>query len=337
MNNENNENKENINILNIPSKIDDNKNKTLIALDTNEDNYVSLKEFMSQLRSQGPREQPSGLFKNYAQATLSYHFINSLIKTKHPIISNIVCLPNLSYCIYSKPNTNYKEVETYVSVEQLCPQLPNLRGMYRSPLKSNLILFNPPEFTKEYKRIHKPNSYTFVIPDTLKDNLYFCNAKNKHMVFLNLFLVTTQNGRIVYQHANIIIINTMQKTIERFDPHGGSTLYEINESKNKQIKNLKRIYKQELIDEILKDKFKSVIPEYKYIALSETCPYLGPQTKVDAFHGLCITWSLMYFLLRVLNPEMKQSEINKRMISGKHSDILDRVLRFQKYVIDYLK
>ena len=111
----------------------------------------------------------------------------------------------------------------------------------------------------------------------------------------------------------------------------------MNLYKKHTTKNIKRVYKQELIDEILRDKFKSVLPDYKYIDLSETCPYLGPQAKIDKFGGLCVTWSLMYFLLRVLNPKIKQSEINKKMITGKRDDILDYVLRFQRYVIDYLR
>ena len=76
---------------------------------------------------------------------------------------------------------------------------------------------------------------------------------------------------------------------------------------------------------------------FKYLDLNDTCPYLGPQAKVDKFGGLCITWSLMYFLLRVLNPFLDQSQINKQMISGNHKQILNKVLQFQRYVIDYLR
>lgn len=158
------------------------------------------------------------------------------------------------------------------------------------------------------------------------------------MVFLNLTFITTINGNVAYQHANILIINLILKTIERFDPHGGSTFIDINSSdKVKRIKNLKKVYKQELIDEILRSKFKTILPDFKYLDLNDTCPYLGPQAKVDKFGGLCITWSLMYFLLRVLNPFLDQSQINKQMISGNHKQILNKVLQFQRYVIDYLR
>ena len=319
-------NKENINV---------NLSNVIVAMDLNNDGFVSLKEFMSANKSLGPQEVPRGLFKHYAQPTLSYHFINLLIKTNHPIISKIVCLPNLNYCVYTKPGNNFKNIETIITTQDVCPVMDNVSRIYMYPVKANLLLFNPPEYTKDYKKTHGTNAFTFVIPDSLKDNLYVCNHQNKHIVFLNLILLTTKNNRVIYQHANIIIINLLQKTIERFDPHGGSTI--LDSSSNKRIKNIKRVYKQELIDEILRDKFKSVLPDYKYIDLSETCPYLGPQAKIDKFGGLCVTWSLMYFLLRVLNPKIKQSEINKKMIIGKRDDILDYVLRFQRYVIDYLR
>ncbi len=333
-------NKENIDVQFLPQKISLKENKIIIAPDTNKDGFVSLQEFITSDKSLGPREVPGGLFKNYAQSTLSYHFINLLIKTKHPIISKIVCLPNLNYCIYSKPGTNFKEVELHISVFDLCEKMENMKTLYMRPLKSNILFFNPPEFTKDYKQHLGTNAYNIVIPETLKDNLYYCSHENKYMLFLNLTLVTTFKDKVMYQHANILIINLLHKTIERFDPHGGSTFKKIKNSvnsNNQHIINLKRTYKQELIDEILRDKFKSILPEYKYIDLSETCPYLGPQVKVDKFNGLCITWSLMYFLLRVLNPDIKQSKINKFMITGSHDDILDNILRFQRYVIDFLR
>ena len=303
----------------------------------NKDGFISLKEFISSEKSLGPKEIPMGLFKNYAQGTLSYHFINLLIKTNHPIISKIVCLPNLNYCIYSKIGTNFKNIELRIATENNCKNhIINKRLLYSSPIKSNLLLFNPPEYTKDYKKKIGFNSYNFVIPDTLLDNLYNCKSKHKNIVFLNLTLITTINERIAYQHANIIIINLLLKTIERFDPHGGSTFLDINNN-DKRIKNLKKVYKQELIDEILRDKFKTVLPDFKYLDLNVTCPYLGPQAKVDKFGGLCITWSLMYFLLRVLNPSLNLSEINKKMLTGNREEILNKVLQFQRYVIDYLR
>jgi hypothetical protein len=331
----NKENKENVEVQFLPERISLKENKVIISPDTNKDGFISLQEFISADKSLGPREVPGGLFKNYAQSTLSYHFINLLIRTKHPIISKIVCLPNLSYCIYSKLGTNFKDIELHVSIFDLCDKMDNMKTLYMRPLKSNILFFNPPEYTKDYKKHLGTNAYNIVIPETLKDNLYYCSHENKNMVFINLTLVTTLKDKVMYQHANILIINLLNKTIERFDPHGGSTFQEIKTSKI--IPNLKRTYKQELIDEILRDKFKSILPEFKYIDLSETCPYLGPQVKADQFNGLCITWSLMYFLLRVLNPEKKQSEINKHMITGNREFVLDRVLRFQRYVIDYLR
>ena len=65
-------------------------------------------------------------------------------------------------------------------------------------------------------------------------------------------------------------------------------------------------------------------------------PYLGPQVKADEYRGLCGTWSTMYIILRMLNPDMKSSDITKNMIDGTPDSLIDRILRFQKFIINKL-
>jgi hypothetical protein len=314
------------------------KTTNVIISDDNYKNYVSLNDFLAEYQSKGPLETPGGQFKNYAQGTLSYYFIKLLI-SRNNNFSKVVCLPNLNYCIYIKSGSKFKDIKTIVSTENYCEQikeLPDYKLYSKHTIKSNLLLFNPPEYSKNYIKNYGINAYNIVIPNSLKNKLLICEQNNKYIVFINLFLVTIYNDKVAYQHSNIIIINILLKTIERFDPHGGSII--VNKLDNtKTFKNLKRVYKQELIDEILKDKFKNVLKNYKYLNLYDTCPYLGPQAFVDAFDGLCITWSLMYFILRVLNPKLKQFEINNMMISGSKEKVLDKVLRFNRFVIDYLR
>lgn len=327
-NEENKENKENGNVIMLTKK-----NKIIIALDKDKDGFVSLGEFMALSESLGPNEKPGGFFTYYHSKNFAENFLHLLIKMNHPIISKIVCIPNLNYCIYVKPNTNLKETVTYVSQGPICSNIPGFRNFYTKPIKSNILFFNPPEHSKKFKKEHGFNNYNLVIPDSLITNLNSCDKINKYIVFLNLFLITITDNGFEYSHSNIIIINLLQKTVERFDPHGGSTF--IQDGKN--IKNLKKIYKQELIDEVLRDKFNKILPNYKYLDLSTVCPYLGPQVKIDAFNGICVTWSLMYFLLRVLNPSIMPEYVIKNMMSGTHKEVLSKVLKFQRYVIDYLR
>lgn len=278
----------------------------------NSDNKLNtINEFYSNEISLGPYEVPGGKFKYYAMASLSYKFINCLIKNKHPILSNNVFLP--------KCEGNVSNISNIIKTK-------------------NIVIFNPPEYTKNYKKLHKTNSYNLNIPNYIYDLFTKFNScySFKRFIFLNLFLISTDNNNnITFQHGNILILDTFNKTIERFDPHGGSTFIDLNSKK--RIKNLKRIYKQELIDEILRNKFKKILPNYKYLDLSITCPYIGPQLKVDMYKGLCMTWCLMYFLLRIYNPNVSTSDINKYLILNDYKTILYNILHFQKYVIDYLR
>lgn len=305
------------------------------SIDTNKNNFISIKEFLSYDESLGPYEYSKGKFKHYAMGSLSYLFLEILIKTNHPIVSKIVCLPDLNYCVYVKPGTNFTDILSASTDEPFCNHMfPEYKNLYRTPIKSNILFFNPPEFNKKFKKQHGYDNYKLVIPDSFVSKLKICKKNKKSIVFLNLFLTTTSNiDRIENIHANVLIVNLVQKTIERFDPHGGSTFIH----NDKRLKNIKRIYKQELIDQILKKSFNKILPDYSYIDLNQTCPYLGPQSNVDEFGGLCVTWTLMYFLLRVLNVDKKQFEINKEMLKGTKYEVRNKVLRFQRYVIDTLR
>ena len=335
----------------------------------NSDNKLNtINEFYSNEISLGPYEVPGGKFKYYAMGTLSYHFINSLINNNHPIISNNVFLPKCK----GNENPNASNVSNVSNVSNAS----NISNIIKT---KNIVIFNPPEYTKNYKKLHKTNSFYLIIPNyiykmfiklgtsdkcdtsnncgkngtnvtsnnygkqvtsnncgTSNKNITNSNKLFKKFIFLNLFLISTDdNNNITFQHGNILILDTFNKTIERFDPHGGSTFIDLNSKK--RIKNLKRIYKQELIDEILRNKFTNILPNYKYLDLSITCPYIGPQLKVDMYKGLCMTWCLMYFLLRIYNPNVSMSDINKYLIINDYKTILYNILHFQKYVIDYLR
>ena len=45
----------------------------------------------------------------------------------------------------------------------------------------------------------------------------------------------------------------------------------------------------------------------------------------------------MYMILRLLNPDLNPIEVTRRMIDGTREQLLDRLLRFQKYIIRTLR
>ena len=126
-------------------------------------------------------------------------------------------------------------------------------------------------------------------------------------------------------HANVIIIDSHKKTVELFEPHGSrdekSELESISRAYFKVSKNVQRF-------------FSMYFPDFKYIPPSEYEPKEGLQGRLDAFSGLCVTWSILYLHSRVLNPDIPP----KRLIDYLDKKINKNVLlRYTKYVEDTLK
>ena len=143
-----------------------------------------------------------------------------------------------------------------------------------------------------------------------------------------------------------------RRIMERFDPRGNNTYTKVYDTdddtllrkdfkfglKDKKLKS-KALFQfdQAIIDKKLQVELQKMFPEFTYKGVNETVPYLGPQIKADAYDGLCITWSYMYAILRILNADMSPAEVTVRMIQGSSQDVLDKLLRFQKFMIRLLQ
>ena len=80
--------------------------------------------------------------------------------------------------------------------------------------------------------------------------------------------------------------------------------------------------------------FKMYLPDFTYIPPSKYEPKDGLQERLDAFSGMCVTWSILYLHYRILNPDIPP----KRLINYLDKKITRNVLlRYTKYVEDVLK
>lgn len=99
-------------------------------------------------------------------------------------------------------------------------------------------------------------------------------------------------------HANIIFIDNINKTIERFEPNGSNTPIGFN-------------YNPILLDTKLKERFNILFIDYKYIFPSDFLPVIGFQTleniETNACkhlgdpNGFCGVWSTWWIYQRMLN------------------------------------
>jgi hypothetical protein len=115
-------------------------------------------------------------------------------------------------------------------------------------------------------------------------------------------------------HANILIADTKNKTIERFEPQGSITY------------TSRFTCPQNLADKELKDFFSDY--GYHYLSPKEICPFIGPQEEYEKQKGLqqeegyCVTWSVIYANLRLENLS-ENKEIVKNMTNDLTKYIMD--------------
>ena len=126
-------------------------------------------------------------------------------------------------------------------------------------------------------------------------------------------------------HANMLIIDSKKKTVELFEPHG-------KRSEQTTMDSLEGAYN--ISDKLLKKYFEKFFHDYKYISPKDYLPSYGFQAKIDAYSGLCVTWSTMYLHYRVLNPDSNSKEITKHIKKKVNKSFL---LKYAKYIEETVK
>ena len=287
-----------------------------IDLDTDNDGYVSIKEYLHEKESLGDNEKRKGQFYMFNSRSLGIEFLLTLILHHRGPIHKIACIPDYYLCIYK--NTDGK-LYTKESNNKICDRNGLIQGSIFE--RAAISIVNAPKA--------KEDTYngTLLIPPNFVKVINKCMIDDKYMVVCN-FNLFYSNDFMKTSHANALIFDLKHKTIERFDPHGGSSSF---------YEGYYALYNQDLIDKELKQQFGKLLPDFDYYDTNETCPRFGPQLKSDKFGGLCVTWSVMYMLLRLLNPKLSPDELTSKMTKGTQEEILNKILRFQKYVIKTLQ
>ena len=324
------------------------------ALDVDGDNYVSIREYLDTVKSIGPLEKSGKNFAFYNQRDLGIMFILHLIKEFKGPISHIGCIPLFHLCVYKDKSDFFYTMENIKKSNKLrCDRTLDFYQGSSTNTYASIIILNAPTMRGKYKGTMKVLS-----PPNLPQLIRNCENDNKYMVVCDLTLLQTEDFDET-SHANVLIFDTKRKTIERFDPHGGNEYSNVklvydsdgsstgrkdfknkfgnnNNNNNNKLKS-SALFNQVCIDLKLQKYMKRVLPNYKYYGTNDTTPYLGPQLKADEYAGLCVTWSCMYILLRLLNPDLSPVEVTIKMIDGTPEQLRNRILRFQKFIIRTLQ
>jgi hypothetical protein len=172
----------------------------------------------------------------------------------------------------------------------------NINLLLEYPLSNNSLEFNNIEIVWSFMKITYPSNFDSILNNRLKNDVQFI------IIPLGIEISTGY-------HANIIIIDKLNKTIERFEPNG---------------KNPPRgfYYNPELLDNTLIIKFNTLL-NYTYIKPNDYLPTIGFQIleiidekckKIGDPNGFCAVWCIWWAEQRIKNPDIKSINLVNELI-----------------------
>ena len=159
----------------------------------------------------------------------------------------------------------------------------------------------------------------YYFPKTMIKAIKKCQYEGIRLVYFTLSIKYTKSW---FTHANMVIIDLQKKTLERFEPHGCSRMYD-NNKVDDFMKNFVLDYLQ--------------LNKYTYIKPTDISSTIGIQIKGDSFGGMCVTISAMYLHMRVLNIDIKQKKIIDYFLKMSNPKLKNTILKFAKYIENTLK
>ena len=116
-------------------------------------------------------------------------------------------------------------------------------------------------------------------------------------------------------HANALIIDRKRKTLDRYEPAG----------------KLKDKY-----DDKISRLLSARLPGFRFTRYAEYA--LGEQRpQTDSYNGMCVTFSLVYVLYRLLNPDVDAEVLRRHMASFSSERIKKQALKLNRFVADTLR
>jgi hypothetical protein len=160
------------------------------------------------------------------------------------------------------------------------------------------------------------NKSLYLSQDMVK-SITDCRCNNKaRFIFISFLILYYSEDKLT--HANIIVIDLHKKTLELFEPHGHSLF----NSKITQISNT-------VIKVILK---YLKLNKFKYLLPMHLSPKIGIQINSDSYCGMCITISMMYLHMRILNPDVNPKKIVQYYINQDPKKVKETILKYAKHI-----
>jgi hypothetical protein len=194
------------------------------------------------------------------------------------ILDENLILPNLN---------NYVPSNSIFLEESMFSQFFDIMiNLLRENKKNDICMFSSLYTTDYFIKIDYDN-YNYQIPDYLNNYLIGCRLQNIRYYILPLKIIYNKSEA----HSNVIIVDTFNKTVEFFEPHGEKY------ANNNVYDTPKHVMK------ILDFLFSDISHSLKIINTQENCP-IGLQARQNLSNpsaGHCLAWSLLYISIRLLN------------------------------------
>jgi hypothetical protein len=124
-----------------------------------------------------------------------------------------------------------------------------------------------------------------------------------------------KNNNFTHGHSTTLIVDNKNKSLFYFNPNGF----------NKKSQAEKAVFK--FIDHSV----LPILPGYSISNIQRMCPRIGPQELSANGDEYCVTWSVMFFHLFVLNPGVNPNTIQVKMSQGlSPTQILHMIKRYTR-------
>ena len=272
--------------------------------------------------------------KSYDQADADVLTLLAILQSRKGgaphALSRIVCIPDMWLRISPQqgkrpPDTEWAQLHVPLDVQFIVG-----RGYSPSPLssdedghfiRSGLLVTGVGEGDDASKKAKAPKLW---LPPHFQAHLDECERSGKRFALCNLGLylydATTMSG-----HANALVFvhgdSRGKRVIERFDPAYNKASDDWGDA----------------VDLTIKALFRRHFPGWEYVGTRVSAPPKGVQLRADAWTGLCVTYSLWYVLLRLLNPDRSARQINRFMARGSRVDLVHRAKRLNRFMMDALR
>ena len=173
-----------------------------------------------------------------------------------------------------------------------------------------------------YQKLFYPTHFNETINKILKD-------KRKTFILVSL-AIELSNG----SHANMLIWDIKNKLISRFEPHGSSSPSQLN-------------YNENLLDDLLKNKFTCFDNSLKYLTPKDFLPNIGFQkfemmenekcTRIGDPNGFCAVWCVWWSDMRLKYPEIEIERLVRKLLNTIREDGIsfkDLIRNYSKNITD---